>query len=105
MDRTAAAERGRSDMKRWASVLVVVLAWPLLFAGGGINPPPCLNFSSPTCGYAISNPALSVTVLMDPHMAKGDPGNQLLVDITPNAKQAVLFVRQGTLTDQASVKM
>jgi hypothetical protein len=95
-------------MKKWSSLLVVLTAWPLLTAGGGINPPPCLVPTSPTCGYAIKGPSLSATVFIDPHSAAGDFANPTFpsVDITPNAKQAILSIgAHGPNTVQTSFKI
>src|SRR2546425_3656159 len=88
-------------MKKLGTVLVLLATWPFLTAGGGNNPP--------QTGFVIVNPAISATILMDPHMAKGDLGldsTPLTADVTPpTSKQAVLFLRQGTLTAQATFKV
>jgi hypothetical protein len=80
-------------MKRIGAILGVVavlLAFnaPVVRAAGGGNPPPFC--ASPGC--AVVNPSLSATILVDTHTA----------GTTPTAGQAMIFLRQGTLTTQAS---
>ncbi len=53
-------------MKRLATVLAVLTTWPLLTAGGGVNPPPP--------GFKITGPAVSATIVVDPHIASDNAG-------------------------------
>lgn len=70
----------------FVSVVAVALAMAggQAEAGGGATPPSFVP--------VISGPAISAVILMDPHMA----------GVTPNAKQATIWLRSGTLTSQAS---
>ena len=96
-------------MKRVASVLLVVAIWPLLTAGGGVNPP---SFSP-----RVDNQVYSATIVMDPHMAQGDPtpfdynNNSLRDDVVPHditppsSKHATIYLRKGGTTAQASFRI
>ena len=96
-------------MKRFASVLLVLATWPLLTAGGGVNPP---SFSP-----RADNQVFSATIVLDPHMAAGDPtpfdsnGNGLADDVVPHdvtppsSKHATIYLRKGGTNVQASFQI
>jgi hypothetical protein len=67
-------------MRRWATVLAVLATWPLLTAGGGVNPP------APS-DTKVTGPAVSAVVVVDTHNTGG----------TPTARQASIRLSKGTL--------
>ena len=71
------------------SVLALLLLLPIsaAMAGGGSAPPPF--------GVMIVNPALSATILMDPHNPT----------VTPTAGQVSISIRQGTIITQTSFQI
>lgn len=103
-------------MMRWIAIVTLAVLTALLSAsevgaGGGIAPG--------TPGEALSGQTYLINVLMDPHMAAGDPvrvpdgtggliENPLAFDVTTTAKQAQVHIRNfrtGALVSQASFKV
>jgi hypothetical protein len=68
--------------------LLLMFHAPAVRAAGGGNPPAFC--ASPGC--VVVNPSITATILVDTHQA----------GVTPTAGQAMIFLRQGTLTTQAS---
>ncbi len=77
-------------MKRIAMAVGVIALMPLLMGAGGSNP------GVPT-GSKIGGPQFDAIVVLDPHAAAGDQGNQL-GDITTRAKQATIRISRNTDT-------
>jgi hypothetical protein len=61
-------------MKKILSVLLVLATWPLLTAGGGINPPPP--------GFKITGPAVSAVIVVDPHNTSVPGGGRAAIRLT-----------------------
>ncbi len=67
--------------KRWGTLLVLLATWPLLTAGGGINPPPDSNTK-------ITGPAVSAVIVVDPHNT----------EVTTTARHASIRLTKGSLS-------
>ena len=66
-------------MKRWSTLLVVLAAWPLLTAGGGINPGP------PGSDKKIVGPVVQATVVLD---VSGNFGAPASIRLSKGTKHA-----------------
>ncbi len=67
--------------KRWGTLLVLLATWPLLTAGGGINPGPPSNTK-------ITGPAVSAVIVVDTHNA----------GVTATARHASIRLTKGSLS-------
>ena len=72
-------------LKRLAMVLVVLGMSPLIIGGGGMGPPQ-------PGARKISGPAVSATIVIDPHMA----------GVTTTAKRATIRLQKGTVQSAAT---
>jgi len=89
-------------MRKLASIMLVLAAWPLLTAGGGMNPPPP--------GLKLTGPALSATFVMDPSTGQSSmrlqKGSSAVSSAwVMNSDGLTFFFSRGCLTSQADMDL